>query len=92
MRLHCPTLSASPRIMNGPRQTATCLKSASATMLRIEPTESESKETLDEFIAAMRRIAGEAEERSQILQHAPHCTRSRRLDENRAARKLCLSG
>jgi glycine dehydrogenase subunit 2 len=60
--------------------------------LMIEPTESESKETLDGFISAMRRIAKEAEEHPQILRQAPHFTKSRRLDETRAARKPCLSG
>ncbi len=55
--------------------------------LMIEPTETESKETLDAFIAAMRKIAKEAEENPEILHSAPHNTPVRRLDEATAARK-----
>jgi glycine dehydrogenase subunit 2 len=52
----------------------------------IEPTASESLETLDEFIHAMRRIAAEAESESETVTNAPHRTLVRRLDEVRAAR------
>jgi len=55
--------------------------------LMIEPTETESKETLDAFIDAMRKIAREAEENPQILRTAPHNTPVARLDEAAAARK-----
>jgi glycine dehydrogenase subunit 2 len=55
--------------------------------LMIEPTETESKATLDAFIAAMRHIAGEAEANPQTLHTAPHNTPVRRLDEATAARK-----
>ncbi|HEX78447.1 MAG TPA: glycine dehydrogenase subunit 2 [Dehalococcoidia bacterium] len=58
--------------------------------LMIEPTETESKETLDEFIAAMKMIAKEAEENPELLHSAPHNTPMRRLDEVAAARKLNL--
>lgn len=54
--------------------------------LMIEPTEVESKETLDEFIAVMRKIAEEAENSPEILKNAPHNTPVRRLDEATAAR------
>lgn len=54
--------------------------------LMIEPTETESKETLDEFIEAMKSIAKEAEENPEILKTAPHNTPVRRLDEVKAAR------
>lgn len=54
--------------------------------LMIEPTETESKETLDEFIDAMKSIAKEAEENPEILKTAPHNTPVRRLDEVKAAR------
>lgn len=54
--------------------------------IMIEPTETESKETLDEFIAAMIQIAREAEENPQILKEAPHDTIVSRPDETRAAR------
>lgn len=53
----------------------------------IEPTETESKETLDAFIKAMKKIAREAVEDPEILHTAPHNTPVRRLDEVRAARK-----
>jgi len=55
--------------------------------LMIEPTETESKGTLDAFIEAMREIAREAEEDPEILHTAPHNTPVRRLDEAAAARK-----
>ncbi|MGN6696928.1 MAG: aminomethyl-transferring glycine dehydrogenase subunit GcvPB [Thermomicrobiales bacterium] len=55
--------------------------------LLIEPTETENLETLDEFIAAMRQIAREAEEQPDMLKEAPHDTPVRRLDEATAARK-----
>jgi len=55
--------------------------------LMIEPTETESKETLDAFINAMIEIAREAEENPEVLHTAPHNTPVRRLDEATAARK-----
>lgn len=55
--------------------------------LMIEPTETESKETLDEFILAMKEIARESEERPEILKSAPHRAKVGRLDETTAARK-----
>lgn len=58
--------------------------------LMIEPTETESKETLDAFIVAMRKIAGEALSEPELLHSAPHTTPVRRLDEVRAARQLVL--
>lgn len=58
--------------------------------LMIEPTETESKETLDSFIEAMIQIAKEAEEQPEIVQEAPHTTVIRRLDETAAARKPIL--
>jgi glycine dehydrogenase subunit 2 len=54
--------------------------------LMIEPTETESKETLDEFIAVMRKIAEEAAEDPNILRSAPHNTPVSRPDETTAAR------
>ena len=56
----------------------------------IEPTETESKETLDCFIDAMIQIAKEAEENPEIVQEAPHTTVISRLDETLAARKPIL--
>jgi glycine dehydrogenase subunit 2 len=60
--------------------------------IMIEPTETESKETIDAFIAAMRAIALEAKEDPEALHEAPRITKVRRLDETAAARKPCLSG
>jgi glycine dehydrogenase subunit 2 len=59
--------------------------------LMIEPTESESKETLDDFADAMIRIAGEVETSPELLHAAPHTMPVRRLDEVRAARDLRLT-
>lgn len=58
--------------------------------IMIEPTETESKETLDSFIEAMIQIAKEAEENPEIVQEAPHTTVVGRLDETQAARKPVL--
>ncbi|NLM09636.1 MAG: aminomethyl-transferring glycine dehydrogenase subunit GcvPB [Clostridiaceae bacterium] len=56
----------------------------------VEPTETESKETLDEFINVMIKIAGEAENEPEMLLNAPQNTPVLRLDEARAARKPVL--
>ncbi|MED4228642.1 aminomethyl-transferring glycine dehydrogenase subunit GcvPB [Neobacillus cucumis] len=58
--------------------------------IMIEPTETESKETLDSFIDTMIQIAKEAEENPEIVQEAPHTTVVGRLDETLAARKPVL--
>ncbi|MBN2910882.1 aminomethyl-transferring glycine dehydrogenase subunit GcvPB [Polycladomyces sp. WAk] len=58
--------------------------------LMIEPTETESKETLDRFIEAMIQIAQEAENQPEVVQEAPHNTIVKRLDEVTAARKPIL--
>jgi glycine dehydrogenase subunit 2 len=58
--------------------------------LMIEPTESETKSSLDAFIAAMRAIAKEVEEDPQIVLTAPHTTPVARVDEVGAARNLVL--
>jgi len=57
-----------------------------AECLLIEPTETESKQTLDAFTAAMEEILAEARRDPQILKTAPHRTPVRRLDDVRAAR------
>ena len=54
--------------------------------LMIEPTETESKQTLDAFVEAMKEIARDARENPDILHTAPHNTPVRRLDDVRAAR------
>ncbi|MDR3746716.1 MAG: aminomethyl-transferring glycine dehydrogenase subunit GcvPB [Acidobacteriota bacterium] len=58
--------------------------------LMIEPTESESKASLDLFIEAMKDIAEEVEQNPEIILEAPHNTRISRLDETTAARKPIL--
>ncbi|MEW9032966.1 MAG: aminomethyl-transferring glycine dehydrogenase subunit GcvPB, partial [Planifilum fimeticola] len=58
--------------------------------MMIEPTETESKEILDRFIAAMIQIAREAEENPERVQDAPTSTVVKRLDEVTAARKPVL--
>ena len=55
--------------------------------LMIEPTETESKETMDYFIAVMKEIAREAGEEPDLLHDAPHDAPNTRLDEARAARQ-----
>jgi glycine dehydrogenase subunit 2 len=59
--------------------------------LMIEPTETETKETLDRFAAAMIAIAREARENPEIVRGAPHLTPVSRVDEARAARELDLA-
>jgi len=54
--------------------------------MMIEPTEVESKDTLDEFINVLRVVAKEAIEQPDLVKTAPHNTIVRRLDEAKAAR------
>ncbi len=58
--------------------------------LMIEPTETESRQTLDDFVAAMERIYGEAMENPELLKQAPHALALRRVDEALAARRPLL--
>jgi glycine dehydrogenase subunit 2 len=58
--------------------------------LMIEPTETESKQTLDAFCDAMLKIAEEAHTHPELLHEAPHKTPFGRLDEVKAARDLVL--
>ncbi len=58
--------------------------------LLIEPTETESKETLDRFVAAMKEVLEEAHTDAQLVKNAPHTTLVRRLDDVKAARELDL--
>ena len=55
--------------------------------IMIEPTETESKETLDGFISAMEKIAQEVKDTPELVHSAPHNTVVGRLDETTAARK-----
>jgi glycine dehydrogenase subunit 2 len=56
----------------------------------IEPTETETKQALDEFVSALSNISREAHEDAPMVKGAPHLTRLRRLDETRAARSPVL--
>jgi glycine dehydrogenase subunit 2 len=56
--------------------------------LMIEPTETESRESLDGFVAAMKQIADEARTNPDMLRQAPVTTPVRRLDEAKASREL----
>jgi glycine dehydrogenase subunit 2 len=58
--------------------------------LMIEPTETESKETLDQFCDAMIQIAREAETSAEVIHQAPLTTPVRRLDQTLAARQPVL--
>jgi glycine dehydrogenase subunit 2 len=62
--------------------------------LMIEPTETESKQTLDAFAQALAAIAEEARTNPALLHEAPHTTPVSRLDEVKAARNpvLCYKG
>ncbi|GAB4351286.1 MAG: aminomethyl-transferring glycine dehydrogenase subunit GcvPB [Immundisolibacter sp.] len=59
--------------------------------LLIEPTETETRDMLDGFVAALVDIAREAAEQPQLLHDAPHTLPVRRLDEVRAARQPDLA-
>ena len=53
----------------------------------IEPPETESKETIDDFIAIMKKVAEEARTNPDLVKGAPYNTIVKRLDEVKAARK-----
>nr|WP_209975490.1 aminomethyl-transferring glycine dehydrogenase subunit GcvPB [Paenibacillus eucommiae] len=59
--------------------------------IMIEPTETESKETLDQFIDTMIQVAKEAEDNPELVQNAPYTTVVSRMDEALAARKPVLN-
>lgn len=59
--------------------------------LLIEPTETESRDTLDAFAAAMAEILQEARSDPSLVKNAPHSTPVRRLDDVKAARELDLA-
>ena len=58
--------------------------------LMIEPTETESKQSLDEYASALRKIADEARNQPELLHNAPHTAPTRRLDEVTASRNPVL--
>jgi glycine dehydrogenase subunit 2 len=57
----------------------------------VEPTETESKAALDQFIMALRSVAERAKTGDEALKSAPHYAPRRRLDETQAARKPVLA-
>jgi glycine dehydrogenase subunit 2 len=59
--------------------------------LLIEPTETESKESLDAFVAALKEILQEAQTNPEQVKGAPYTTPVRRLDDVKAARELDLT-
>ena len=59
--------------------------------LMIEPTETESKETLDSFIEVMKRVADEAIATPEVVKSAPHNTPVRRLDDTLAAKQPVMT-
>jgi glycine dehydrogenase subunit 2 len=58
--------------------------------LMVEPTETETRQTIDAFVSAIESIVQEAEATPDLLREAPHLPRVHRLDEARAARKPSL--
>jgi glycine dehydrogenase subunit 2 len=58
--------------------------------LMIEPTETETKETLDDFADAMLEIVRDAAERPELLKEAPHNRPVRRVDEVKAAKRAVV--
>ena len=59
--------------------------------MMIEPTETESKDTLDKFIDVMHLIAKEAKDNPDIVKEAPNNTIVRKLDETSAAKNPILT-
>ena len=59
--------------------------------IMIEPTEVESKQTLDDFIIAMKKVAQEAKDSPELVKGAPHTTPISRIDEVYAAKKMILT-
>jgi glycine dehydrogenase subunit 2 len=60
--------------------------------MMIEPTETECKDDIDQFIDTVKTMAREAQEQPDLLHQAPQRTKVRRLDEVQAARCPCLVG
>ena len=56
----------------------------------IEPTETEPKETLDDFVEAMLEIVRDASQRPEVIKEAPHGRPVRRLDEVKAAKRAVV--
>ena len=90
---HVTTLDMAKRLMDyGFHPPTVYFPLVVAGAIMMEPTETESKEDLDNYIAAFEAIAEEAKTEPGLLRHAPRKCKVRRLDETAAARKPCLAG
>lgn len=88
----CPTLDVAKGIIDGGYHPPTVyFPLIVEECLMFEPTETESKENLDEFIEAMKNIYDQAVEDNEAFHSAPVTTKISRLDEVRAARKPILT-
>ncbi len=88
---HCSTLDVAKRLLDmGYHPPTIYFPLIVPNALMIEPTESESKETLDAFIEVMIQISKEADETPELLKNAPTTTQIRRVDEVMAARSPIL--
>ena len=89
----CPPALIRMLLLDTPEVAKEVLENADALpeALMIEPTETESKQTLDRFAEAMLKIAEEARQSPELVRNAPHSTTVRRLDEVKAAREQILS-
>lgn len=88
---HCSTLDVAKRLLDmGYHPPTIYFPLIVPNALMIEPTETESLETLDAFIEVMIQIAKEADETPELLKNAPTTTQIRRVDEVLAARSPIL--
>ena len=60
--------------------------------IMIEPTETECKDDIDQFIETVKLVVQEGKENPELLRQAPVMAKMRRLDETQAARNPCLCG
>lgn len=60
--------------------------------MMIEPTETECKDDIDQFVEAVKLVVQEGKEHPEKLKGAPYSAKRRRLDETAAARRPCLCG
>jgi glycine dehydrogenase subunit 2 len=85
--LHIKTLDVAKRLLDhGVHPPTVYFPLIVEEALLVEPTETETKETLDRFAEVVAEILKEAREDPEIAQHAPYSTPVRRLDEAGAAR------
>ncbi|HLI82131.1 MAG TPA: hypothetical protein VKV03_19215, partial [Candidatus Binataceae bacterium] len=90
-KAHVSTLEIAKRLLDyGMHPPTTYFPLVVPGALMIEPTETESKETLDEFISAMEAIYDEASADPDLVKGAPHTLPLRRVDEAKAARHPIL--